>query len=476
MNIRHILCAIFLFLSAAQINAQSNKASKQAQNKIPVVTAKVNRQVELLSIVARLADYDEYVRDDFKAYAEDVDKYFAKYKQHPAIQFARKVRESNEIGFDAVASMAVHLNSDLTPKIPFSKGAPDERWGKRDAEEFAGLLQRFYKDAECEIFFNSHAEMYKLAERRFQTILDKVDFKWYKNFYGELPHGTFNLYIGLLIGGMNFGPKVIHPNRKEDLFAIIGTSEVDEKGLPIYTEDFLPTIIHEFNHSFINYLVSAREKQFLPAGEKIYQPVSERMKRMAYGGGKIMIIESLVRAAVIRYLFAHQQTGKAYAAIINERNNGFLWMDELFALVGVFENARKTYPTFRDFIPMVEAYYLDLANHIDHKSKSFDLMKPRVIAIDAFANGAQDVDPNLTKITITFDRPLKGHSINYGKSGKEHYPVEKIVGYNENGTKFTMQVKLKPDWEYDFVLTGLGFRSNDSYPLQEYVVTFKTKK
>ncbi|HRH42255.1 MAG TPA: DUF4932 domain-containing protein [Pyrinomonadaceae bacterium] len=469
---RIFLCGIFLFLSFVQINAQTSKTAQPLS-----VMAKVDQRVELLSIVARLAEYDEYVNNDFKIYAADVDKYFAKYKQHPAIEFARKIRESNGVGFDAVASMAVHLNPNLTPKITFSEGTPDKRWTKKGAEEFVKLLQQFYKDANCETFFKSHAELYKTAEERFQTLLNKVDFAWYKAFYGEIPKGSFNLYIGLLNGGGNFGPKVVFPDGREESFAIIGTWKMDEKGLPIYTDDVLPTIIHEYNHSFINHLVYANEQVLSAAGEKVFKPVEDKMAAQAYTSWKTMMLESLVRAAVVRYLFDHDKS--AYLQEITvQQNRYFLWIDELSVLLGTYENSRKTYPTFRSFMPMVTAYYTDLAKRIGDKVESFAKKQPKVIAIDAFTNGAQDVDSKITQITFTFDRGLsgKGYSINLGKSGEEHFPIEKVIGYSENDTKVTVQVKLKPDWDYEFVLTGNAFKSKDGYALQNYSVKFKTKK
>jgi hypothetical protein len=442
------------------------------------VTARVDRRIELTSIVARLAEYNEYRRDDFKSYVAQVDNYFAPYKNHAAVEFARKVRRSNNIAFDAVPSLAVHLNPNLTPKFAFSETAPDKRWGKQAAEEFARLLAQFYKDSNSEAFFNSQAERYKLAETRMQAVINKVDFAWYKNFYGEVPRGSFNLYVGLLNGGMNFGPKVVYPNGREELFAIIGAWKMDEKGEPVFADDFLPTIIHEFNHSFINHLVYAREKQFQPSGEKIFQPVAEKMARLAYGNWRTTIVESLVRAAVIRYLFDHREFENASAELINERNRGFLWIDELFVLLGTYENSRRLYPTFRAFLPVVEGYAVDLAKRIDKKAEYFERRQPRVVSIDAFANGAEDVDSSLTQITFTFDQPLegKGYSINIGAGGRAAYPIEKVVGYSPDRTKFTVEVKLKPDWQYEFVITGASFKSVDAFPLQNYVVKFKTKK
>jgi hypothetical protein len=241
----------------------------------------------------------------------------------------------------------------------------------------------------------------------------------------------------------------------------------------------LPTIIHEFNHSFINHLVSGRWQQLNTAGSKIYESVAGRMRNLAYGTPLITIQESLVRAAVLRYTFEHEAQMQATdSALAREVNSGFLWMDELFALLGVYENSRSSYPTFRSFIPVIEAYYSDLAKRIEFKASKFDELRPRVTAIVQFNNGAQDVDPSITQLTINFDKPLnpRGYSFLRGQSGMEHYPIEKVIGYNETGTAITLQLKLKPDWEYEFVLTDLDFRSKDGHSLKPYTVKFKTRK
>lgn len=479
--LRLLLC-ISLLLQAFSNGVFAMQTSTDKSTEAFAIQAKVDRRVELLSIVARLAGYEEYVHDDFKIYADDVDKHFEKYKEHPVIKFAEKIRSSNSIGFDAVMSMAVHLNPPpaLTPRVPFSDQKPDKRWGKETAEEFTKLLQQFYKDADCESFFLSHASLYKTAQDRFQQLLNTVDFGWYKRFYGEVPNGTFNLYIGLLNGGGNFGPKVVYPDGKEDLYAIIGTWQMDSEGLPKYDDKNLPTIIHEYNHSFINHLVYANEPQLKTAGEKIHPPVAEKMRKLAYGNWQTMIVESLVRAAVVRYLFEHEsQMPAVYKELMYERNIGFLWIQELSTLLGTYENSRAQYPTFRSFFPLVIGYFNDFSKRIEYEAGKFEELTPRVASMSPFANQSQNVDPNITQITFTFDRLLDtkaGVSINYGPGGKEHFPIEKVVGYNDTGSTYTVQVKLKSDWDYEMVLTGLSFRTKDGYPLQPYTVKFKTGK
>jgi hypothetical protein len=55
--------------------------------------------------------------------------------------------------------------------------------------------------------------------------------------------------------------------RKEDVYAIEGVWAVDSFGLPQFPVDgYLSTLIHEFNHSFVNYLTLAHLSHFRPAG------------------------------------------------------------------------------------------------------------------------------------------------------------------------------------------------------------------
>ncbi len=467
---RIILSLFILLLSVVSVSAQKL-----------TVTVTVNEQVELATVVARLAGFEEFVNHNFKSYAESVDNHFGKYRDHELIKFAQKLRETNRIAFSQYLSLPAHLNADYTQKVVFTESVPHKDFGRKNAEEFVRLLRKFYQDAECEKFFKDHAAMFRAAEQRYQEVVNKIDFPWFEKFYGERPDGTFMVNIGLLAGGGNFGEKVIYPNNKKESIAIMGVTAADEKGVPIFSaEAELPVIIHEFNHSFINYLVDDNPKPFQVSCEIIYKLVAEKMKRQAYGGWQTPLNESLVRAAVIRYLFEHQGIEEANAEIINEKASGFVWMDELFTLLGTYENNRERYSTLRSFMPVLAGYHIDLAKRIDDKVARFEESKPKIIAIEEFKNEAQGVDPNTAQLTFIFERPMKkrkGISMDYGKNGEAGFPeLRKGTAYSEDGMKFTLPVKLKPDWEYEFVVYGNSFTSKDGYPAQNYMVKFKTAK
>ena len=93
---RHFAILLFAMLSVL---------SSLAQNPIP---AHFDECVELMATVWRLSGADEYNRCRVPQYAHEVDSVFGPYKDHPAVQLARQYQNESGIGYDAVASYALH--------------------------------------------------------------------------------------------------------------------------------------------------------------------------------------------------------------------------------------------------------------------------------------------------------------------------------------------------------------------------------
>lgn len=467
-----LLSVLGLLFTLTPTFAQNSSTAGQ-RSPVP----RVDTRIELTSIVARLAGYGEYTNNDFKHYADDVDRHFAKFKNHPVVEFAKQVREKNGIGFDAVPSLAVHLNPPplLTPRVEFSASVPDARWGKADAEKFAILLKQFYDDAECAKFFADHAETYRIAEQRFQETLNHVKFSWYKDFYGEQPDGTFNLIIGLLNGGGNFGPRVVHTDGTEDLYAIMGTWRTDKEGLPIYDDNDLPTIIHEYNHSFVNKLIDKNPSLFERSGTAIMAEVANPMRQQGYAGWKTLMIESLVRACVVRYLQKNPR-GKLTAQIqlAEEESRSFLWMGKLVALLDEYEKDRKQYPTLERFIPRIASFYDTIPARLSDLRKSFALKQPRIISVTPFPNNASEVDENTQEIRITFDRSMFGGTGFYPIDARDPFLSPPV--FSKDKKTLIGKVKLATKGEYGLGLASYNFRSAEGYILPENFTLYFTTR
>jgi Domain of unknown function (DUF4932) len=331
-----LICLCFLF--------DPGSAASQAVQSPQTPPPRVDERVELLSIVFRLAGNFEYNMNKLPQYSADIDHYFAQYKNHPAVQMARAMADKKGVGFDAVMAMAISLSPPpvLKPLVAFTPVVPEKRWGVADAERFLPLLRDFYRDSKFAEFYAEHQSMYQLAEARFTETLRAVNFGWYPDFYSKAPDLTYHLILGINNGGGNYGPRLVHPDGRMELFSIIGCWTHDSAGKPTYPSDqgYLSTIIHEFNHSFVNPPVAQHWRDFSGA-EQLYATVADQMRQMAYGDAETMVNESLVRAAVIVYF---QQTGeeshKSLKRIRQEQRLGFFWMDQLVDMLKQYEAQR----------------------------------------------------------------------------------------------------------------------------------------
>lgn len=446
-----------------------------AQVKQLTEVPKVDRRIELLSIVFRLAGNKEYNATYFKKYTDKVESHFEQYKNHEIVKFAGELREKKGISYEAVMNLAIILDASLNPIIDFSTNVP-ERWSKDEAIKFVGLLKKFYKDAKCEEFFNDNEALFQEVATRFSSVYEKLDLNWFHSFYGEKDNKNFNLFVSIGCGGQNYGPSYILPNAKKELFAIMGTWKIDESGMPVYNQsEYLPIIVHEFNHPFVNPLLAKHNESFEESGKEIYKAVEYEMSRQqAYGNWQIMLNEALVRALVIKYFIDHGASNSEIQTMLKtEINNGFLWMKELVTELMKYQNQRDIYPTLETYLPNLSIAYKTLAAKISQ----FDSQRPKVESITEFSNNDTNVNPQLKTITINFDRPLagKGYSVDYGSKGKLAFPKFGTINYTNENKSIVMEVQLIPDKEYQFVLTGRNFKTPEGIALKTYEVNFKTQ-
>ncbi len=453
-----------------------------AQNKSILQEPRVDKRVEMLSIVFRLADSREYSSRKFPLYVDTIEAHFEKYKDHELIEFIKKLRKRRGVGYDAVMSMAIHISQPplFTSLVQFSKDVPDYRWGKKNAIKFLELLNDFYSDADCDSFFSSNSELYKIASDRFLKVYNELDVNWYLNFYGEKPKSEFVIVLGLGNGGGNFGSKIIYPDGRESVYAIMGTWSANSLGLPAYkVSQYFPTLLHEFNHSFINHLVDKNKPVLKNSGPEMYRQVKDVMKNQAYGSWETMFSESLVRAAVIKYMKDHHFEKKTITKELNTQlDRGFLWTDGLVKELEKYGSNRDKYPSLESFMPEIVKFFDATASNVNELMQKTEAKRPVVVSIEPFDNGSQNVDYNIKKIIIHFDKVLKGkgYSIADGRKGEKAFPEMGEISYSKDKRSVIIEVKLKPDKEYQFVLKGWSFKSENGFSIKDYEIHFKTKK
>ncbi len=441
----------------------------------------VDPRVELMSILFRLAGNPEYTQGRVPAYLEAIDRYFGPYRDHDAVRLARQLRQSDGVSFDAVMNLAVHVKDieSLAERVPFDskQSRLEPRWHGTKARVFLEAARRFVRDSKFTEFIASQKALYEITDRRLRAYVEtKADLPWLDRFFGTRPTARFIVVPGLVNGGASYGASLVAEDGVREIYAIPGVWEIDAGGQPVFAGDWIDFLVHEFAHSYCNPLVDAFEPRMAKSGQLLYEPVREAMSRQAYADWKVMLRESLVRASTIRYVQEHQGEAAARRATQAEQARSFLWMEELVALLGVYEGDRKTYPTLESFMPRIVAFFADRAPKAAELVNKRDEARPHVAGMN-IANGARNVDPTLTQIVIHFDRAMRKNGYSVIKLDAAKFPRIGRVSFDESGTAFTIPVALEPAHNYEFALNwpgGGNFRSQDGAALEQFIVRFRT--
>lgn len=103
---------------------------------------------------------------------------------------------------------------------------------------------------------------------------------------------------------------------------------------------------------------------------------------------------------------------------------------------------------------------------------------PKVIATSP-ANGATDVDPSLSKIAVTFNRPMLDKSWSWSDEEKDLFPqVTGEPSYIENGTTCVLPVALEPGKRYVVWINTTkfkNFKDRNGVAAEPYRIEFKTR-
>ena len=437
----------------------------------------VDPNVELLSIACRLAGFREYRQDNASpAYTQAVDAWFSKHASHEAVETLKGLRRSG-ISYDAPMSLAVHLTPlpALKERCDFNKTPArlDRRWRTAPTRDFVGKLRAFVTDTQFEKFLASQAPYYRSLEARMRNEIDKRSYRsWLDRFFGAKPAAVFSITPSALNGGANYGVSVVFRDGREEIRPVIGLSKWDSESLPLFAEHFVPTVVHEFVHSYTNPLVDAHAEALRESGEKIFQYCRGIMSNQAYGTWKIMIYESVVRACVIRYLDANDDAAVGKKQRKEEVTRGFVWVPELADFLDGYEADRRRHSDLSSFMPQIVSFFTAYAEKYDARMAKV----PRVVSMTP-ANGDQAVDPAVAELIITFSRSMASGSYSF-TGGGSGFPKAGRPTWNKEMTTITLPVTLEPNHSYSFGLNSRrhrGFKSQEGLTLDPVKVQFKTR-
>lgn len=472
---------LLLCVGLAPSHARLADAGEDSRSTTPaaVIEVSVDPRLELLAIIFRFAGHPEYnLPNSNSPYSRAVMARFREWKDHPAVERARELRAEHGVSYDAVASLAMHATSlDSLTIVGESEDQwerLDARWTLARANDFLALVADFRDQSRFVEFFAENAALYATVEGRMRDLLArKVDASWFAEFFGAKATASFTIHPGLLLGGHNYGVGVRHADGREEITPCIGCWEYDDDGVPTFPDSVLPTVVHEFCHSYVNPVVDAHGNAFEAPGEELFPRVRAAMERQAYGRWRIVMYESIVRASVVRYLIAHEDESVVENELTSNERVHFAWIRGLSDLLGEYESKRAEYPTLDSFAPRIVEFFAKLA------AESAGTPKPPTLSSVDPENGAMSVSPTRTEIVLRFDREMGDGMSVMMPSDPTKFPTlgPKKARWDADRKTLRLDVRLEPNKDYEFGLnTGpqRNFKSRDGVSLDPIVIRFRT--
>lgn len=450
-----------------------------SQSKVPV---KIDPRVELCSIAFRLAGAKEYSSNVNVTYIKDIEEHFNAYENDTLIRYVKYLRDRTFIGYDAVMTMAVSLqgkNGKYT--LPTHEKAIEilydnsGRWNKWNAPEFIRLLNEFYEKSDFETFFRSHKKYYDSLVEKFNKEVN-LDANWFPDFYGTHTEDKYHVIIAPSCGNSNYGPHTYSENGVKNIYAVLGVFKFEEDGSPTFSYK-REIVVHEMNHSYINPLTETTHiaDHIKDSGDKIMAVVGEDMKMQAYADFKTVINESLVRAAVIRYM-----KNKAFPSedieneIISQKSLAYYWIEGLDSLYEEYDNHRDIYPDMQSFYPHIKDYFEEVAQNIIQMRDDFYSKAPSVVEVSPYIDQQNKVSPSIEYIDVRLSSPVKKEAgvvwLVVKQGGEDAFASVRLK--SDDTVRFNL--KLLPDTDYHFHIRGFLPATEDGYFIKPYDLYFST--
>ena len=436
-----------------------------AQNPIP---AHFDECVDLVATVWRLSGAREYNLCEISSYAHEVDSVFAAYKEHPVVQLARQYPQESGIGYDAVASYALHLtiteNGDIVLNDNFAEGgdASFDRWTEQQKKDFLKPLNDFYHTSHFHDWYLQQKDLYARVEEAFNAINQKVDYSWFSSYFGSQSGSSFRIVLSLLVGPHNYGCSALMKDGSNALSPVIGCCDMNGNGDISYdAKVVLPIAIHEFCHHYCNPLNAQFWSLMDQSAEKVYKEKELQMRQSAYGSAMTMMNETFVRASVIRYMKIHYPQVDESALIKSEEEQGFILTQTLCEALKQYEQQRDKYATMNDFMPV----YAQSVNDFDlkqYKKEQKELAKLNATYKVNIKNGAKNVPSGLFHFVIKFSKPMTGGiALGYSQTGAD-FPTVTNYSWPDDRTLDAV-FSLEPSHQYGFTVLGSYFTTTDGH-------------
>jgi len=329
------------------------------------ITISVDPAVELISIIYRLAGMPQYDLRELPGYIADIEEHFRPFRNHRAVETARDLAASHRINGSAPMALAVYLTfPELEGEAPLDPPPPDldHRWTPDIIAEFLSAVRDFASVSSFSEFYASRSEYYNLSVESLRSSLEGHDIlPWLQEFFGKEPE-RYAIIVGMQQGYGNYGLSTTSEDGSVEYISIMGAnSPAIFRKVPSFSQWwFIPTVVHEFAHSFVNPAVYATETLLEDVSERLYPYHRAKMMEQGYSTWQHMAFEYLVRASVNRYLLEHEDENGYRRRIEADQNQGFPGIILLTERLAEYEENRNLYPDLEAFMPRVAGCFEEI--------------------------------------------------------------------------------------------------------------------
>lgn len=358
---------IFLFfaflLTSCNVHRMQNKEREQKE-----IEVSTNKTIETFMILRSLSDSDplfKYRKADYdgKPLMYLAREYFKDYKNDIAVQKTQELLDKTSMTGDLILQGLLYSTELPQTKLIYEL---NPYWNKNESDliNYLNILSKFYIDANVEDFLKDNDEFYQGAIVEAKSYLNKDLIPVMEDYFGEsnpnyklilIPNSPFGMGFAADVGtGENrILYQIISP--ASDIGSHKNVSDYKEFGYSGKDADqyYRDLVAHEFCHSFITpfinqekYLIKIKETDslFVPELEAI-------MEKQSYGDWWSFVNEHFVRLASIRIAEKMKLKDVKEMRADNVTVKKFVLIPDAEKLIIEYENSRKKYPTFKQFIP-----------------------------------------------------------------------------------------------------------------------------
>jgi hypothetical protein len=488
-----------LILGAALVAAACPRECAAAEGPSTAAAAidvRVDPRVELVTVMARLAGFDEYQTPGIADYDRAVDEHFAAFREHASIRLLRRLREDRGIGYNAPIELALAADGDTwSPAVELSPwpGTIDRRWDAAGARQFLAAAAQFERDTRAREFFAAQQPLYDQVQAAVsRNLRERLRSDWYLARMPSRRISGFRVVPGLLAGNNSYGASLRYADGRELVFGILATPPHRAGEAIGYPADAqLALLAHEFHHPYMNPWADAHAAILLPAAERLFRAVQPRMKALAYGEPRIMLYESLVRANTQRYLRQHGEDAVLRRAIREDRDKGFPWTPALAELFDSLEagaadaNGARSRPAWDEATALRVAALLDDWGRDDGAKVAAEQKRLAAEDVERLASGPQIVryvpaqgavvGADLTTLELHFDRAMAPGLAIFGDPPE----VTGKPSWDQSRRVLRIPVRVQPGASYTLMLNNeetARIKDADGNALVPRVWNFRVKE